>query len=115
MVRTRSSEKESDSDTTMHGGSPLNHVEETGEAPGSGMASGGSTTGTSGPTLTPAPVTGSKVTSSNTTVQNAPSVLPVNNPEVVPHYQFQVQPHLMPAKKFNGRGSVIQWWTAFIT
>jgi hypothetical protein len=72
------------------------------------MASGGSTTGTSGPTLTPAPVTGSKVTSSNTTVQNAPSVLPVNNPEVVPHYQFQVPPHLMPAKKINGRGSVIQ-------
>jgi hypothetical protein len=52
------------SDTTMHGGSPLNHVEETGEAPGSGMASGGRTTGTSGPTLTPAPVTGSKVTAS---------------------------------------------------
>ena len=70
----------------MHGGSPLNHVEEIGEASGSGMASGGSATGTSGPTLTPAPLTGSNVTASNTTVQSTPLVLPVNNPAVVPHY-----------------------------
>lgn len=94
MVKTRSSEKEPDnSDTTMHGGSPLNHVEETGQASGSGMASGSSTTRASGSTVTPAPVIGSNVTtsSSNTTVQSAPSVLPVNNP---PHYQFQ-----MPVKK----------------
>jgi hypothetical protein len=116
MMRPRSSEKESDSITTMHGGSPLNHVEETGEASGSGMAPGGNTTGTSGPTLTPAPVTGSNATASNTTVQRAPSVLAVNNP-AVPHYQFQrsVSPHFMTVKTFNGRGSVIQWWKAFIT
>jgi len=71
----------------MHGGSPLNHVEETGDASGSGMTSVGITTGTSGPTLTPAPVTGSNnVTASHTTVQSTPLVLPVNNPAVVPHY-----------------------------
>lgn len=33
----------------------------------------------------------------------------------LPQFQMPVPPHLMPVRKFSGKGSVVQWWKSFLT